>query len=73
MTAHSSQVHVTVLDQDTSEVLRTLGPYVTAAAARTNCGMVTGQILVWTRHELDQVAELDGTKCRAPADSSLEA
>lgn len=73
MTASHALVYVTVVDQKTGAVLRTPGPYLSAAAARTACGTTAGQVLVWTRQELDWVAELDGTEYRVPADPALDA
>lgn len=73
MTPSPPQVYVTVVDQETGEVLRTLGPYPSAAAARTACGVAAGEVLVWTRHDLDWVAELNGTEYRVPADPALDA
>lgn len=73
MSAQRAPVYVTVVDQKTGEVALTLGPSPSAAAARTACGVTAGEVLVWTRHELDWVAKLNGTEDRVPADSSLEA
>lgn len=73
MSAQGAQVYVTVVDQETGEVVLTPGHYPSAAAARTACGVTAGEVLVWTRHELDWVAELNRTGDRVPADPTLEA
>jgi len=73
MSAQVAPVYVTVVDQDTGEVVLSLGPYLSAAAARTACVFTAGEVLVWTRHELDWVAELAGMEYRVPADPALDA
>ncbi len=73
MSAQGAPVYVTVVDQETGEVVLSLGPYPSAAAARTACGVAAGEVLVWTRHDLDWVADLNGTEYRVPADPSLDA
>lgn len=72
MTPSPTQVYVTVVDQETGEIVLSLGPYPSAAAARTACGVTAGDVLVWTRHDLDWVAELNGTEYRVPADPALD-
>ena len=42
-------VYVTVTHVETGEVVRHLGPYDTAAAARTVAGEQAGQPLTWSR------------------------
>ena len=67
------QVYATVTDQATGRVVSLLGPYVTAAVARTACGIEVGELLIWTRDEVDWVAELNGQEFRVPADPGLGA
>lgn len=68
-----ASVYVQVLNQQTGRPVRRLGPYVSAAAARTACANLLGQALVWTREDQDWVAELDGHEYRIPADPLIEA
>lgn len=42
-------VYVTVTHVETGEVVQHLGPYDTAAAARTAAGEQAGQPLIWSR------------------------
>ena len=72
MSAQRAPVDVTVVDQETGEVVLSLGPS-PSAAARTACGVTAGEVLLWTRHQLDWMAELNGTASLVPADPSLEA
>jgi len=66
-------VYVQVLHQQTGRPVRRLGPYASAAIARTACSTLLGQALVWTRQDQDWVAELDGHEYRIPADPPIEA
>lgn len=67
------QVFATVTDQATGRIVSLLGPYATAALARTACGIELGALLIWTRNELDWVAEWNGQELRVPADPGLGA
>lgn len=66
-------VYVQVLNQQTGRPVRRLGPYASAAIARTACGILLGQALVWIRQDQDWVSELDGHEYRIPADMPLDA
>ena len=67
-----ASMYVQVLNQQTGRPVRWLGPYATAAIARTACGNLLGQTLVWTREDQDWVAELDGRDFRIPADVPMD-
>ncbi len=73
MPAPAPQVYATVIEQRTGRIVSLLGPYATAAAARTACGIELGELLIWTRNELDWVAESNGREFRVPADPGLGA
>lgn len=62
-----------MISQRTGQIVRRLGPYATAAAARTACGERTGQALIWTRQDQDWTAEQDGLEYRVPADLPIDA
>ena len=62
-----------MISQRTGQTVRRLGPYVTAAEARTACGARTSQSLIWTRQDQDWVAEQDGLEYRVPADPAIDA
>lgn len=60
-------------DLSSGRVVMRLGPYATASAARTVCGVAAGAVLVWTRDELDWVAERNDQEDRVPVDPALDA
>ncbi|GGK22761.1 hypothetical protein GCM10008955_15300 [Deinococcus malanensis] len=70
MPCHTPKVYVTVVHTQTGEIVRHLGPYASAAAARTACGTAAGQLLVWTRREQDWVVEKYPLEYRVQVDES---
>lgn len=62
------QVFVTVTDQATGRIVSLLGPYATASIARTACSHEVSRLLIWSRNELDWVAEWNGQEFLVPAD-----
>lgn len=61
-------VYVTVTHVETGEVVRHLGPYDTAAAARTAAGEQAGQPLTWSRDPETWHAEKYPLAYYVPAD-----
>ncbi|MCD0157052.1 hypothetical protein [Deinococcus sp. 6GRE01] len=64
-----SGVYVTVTHVETGEVVRHLGPYDTAAAARTAAGVEAGQPLTWSRDPETWRAEKYPLAYHVPADT----
>lgn len=69
MPCHTPQVYVTLVDVQTKEVIRRVGPYMDARAARTACGEATGEPLTWSRTEQYWEAEREGVVYRVPVDT----
>lgn len=69
MPCHTPQVYVTLVDLQTNEIIRRVGPYVNAHAARMACGEAVGEPLIWSRAEQHCEAEREGTVYRVPADT----
>lgn len=65
-------VYVTVTHIETGEVIRHLGPYDTAAAARTAAGEQVGQPLTWSRNPETWHAEKFPLAYLVPADPRAE-
>lgn len=65
-------VYVTVTHVETGEVIRHLGPYDTAAAARTAAGEQAGQPLTWARDPETWCAEKFPLAYHVPADPPTE-
>ena len=65
-------VYVTVTYVETGEIVRHLGPYDTAAAARTAAGTHAGQPLTWTRDPETWRAEKFPLAYLVPADPRTE-
>lgn len=65
-------VHVTVTHVETGEVMRHLGPYPTAAAARTAAGVEAGQVLTWSRDPETWRAEKYPHAYHVPADPPID-
>ncbi|WP_143342076.1 hypothetical protein [Deinococcus indicus] len=65
-------VYVTVAHVETAEVVRHLGPYDTAAAARTAAGEHAGQPLTWSRDPETWHAEKFPLSYHVPADPPIE-
>ncbi|WP_291428533.1 hypothetical protein [Deinococcus sp.] len=65
-------VYVTVTHVETGEVVRQLGPYDTAAAARTAAGEQAGQLLTWSRDAETWRAEKYPLSYLIPADPPTE-
>ncbi|GGK34874.1 hypothetical protein GCM10008955_31020 [Deinococcus malanensis] len=64
------KVYATVVHTQTGETVRRVGPCASAAAARTACGFIAGDDLVWTQREQDWVAEKYPLEYRVPVDGS---
>lgn len=65
-------VYVTVTHIETGEVVRHLGPYDTAAAARTAAGKQAGQPLTWARDSETWRAEKFPLSYHVPAEPPAE-
>ena len=69
MSSQDPQVFVTVSQVETGEIVRRLGPYANAAAARRAVPAFTGQAMTWERTEETWRAEKYPLVYHVPADA----